>query len=141
MRAYVLSLVLLAAGCAASTTEVRPVVDLPVVREVTAANVARVSFRKQAGNVLSFDVFSLGPPLVIDRDQVFLVRADARIPRLPGGLARIYNVPPGSAHDVNVAYDLRDYRRGDMIAIDFSPAVLLNGQPVALPPIQIPVEP
>jgi hypothetical protein len=94
----------------------------------------RVEFLEQDDDIFKFMVYSRAhEPMLILRDQVFLLVGGDRIARVPGGLKSTYDLPPGGAHDVFVAYDLSHLEGVAEFSISFETAVTLNGAPVRGP--------
>ena len=97
----------------------------------------RVDFLEQDDDVFKFMVYSRGDrPMVLRRDEVFLVIDGQRYSRVPGGLKSTYDLPPGGLHDVNVAYDFSRLDEVSEFSISFETAVALNGSPVRGPVLQ-----
>jgi len=96
-----------------------------------------VQFLEQDDDVFKFMVYSRSKePLVIRRDEVFLILNGERIARNPGGLKHTYDLPPGGTHDVFVAYDLARLSEVSEFSISFETAIALNGEPVSGPVLQ-----
>jgi hypothetical protein len=74
-------------------------------------------------------------PLVVDRDAIVLATPEAVEPRKRGGYATVYSLQPGSAHEVNVRFDLKAVRHGEPVEINFDHALFAAGQPVSVPPL------
>lgn len=81
-------------------------------------------------------------PILVDRDQI--------IARLPNGAVvhramgtytqhAPYMIPPGGGHEVYVEFAEEGFDWHDVptAQIDFSPGVLVNGQPVTVPPLAV----
>lgn len=101
------------------------------------SQLVRVEFLEQDEELFMFQVHSRSrEPMVIRRDEVFLVVGEERIPRNPGGLKRVYDLPPGGSHDVFVAYDVDRLEDLTEFSISFETAITLNGAPIAGPVLQ-----
>lgn len=108
----------------------------PSARTAESAAV-RVEFLEQDDDVFKFMVYSRSDqPMLIRRDDVFLVVGGQRIARNPGGLKSTYDLPPGGAHDVYVAYDLSRLEGVSEFSISFETAVTLKGAVVPGPAFQ-----
>lgn len=93
-----------------------------------------VEFVEQDDDVFKFQVYSRSDAqLLIQRDQVFLVQGGERISRTPGGLKSVYELPPGGAHQVFVAYDLAQLEGRGGFSISFETAITAKGEPVEGP--------
>src|SRR5690606_24256255 len=109
------------------------IADQPVVE---TAGAARVMLKGVDGDILMFDVMNLsGEQMVILRDQVRLQTPRGTLYREPGGLSSIYNVPPYGAHEVYVKFDLSGVQPGERLLVQFEGAIMIKGQPVAIPPV------
>jgi hypothetical protein len=125
-----LSALTFAAGCrgAPSMRALQPIADAP--------GVARVLLREIDGDILKFSVLNVsGAPMVVLRDQIVLVTPLGVRARSSGGMSSTYNIAPGTAHDVNVRFDLSDLAPGDVVQVRFETALLVGGKPIAIEPI------
>jgi hypothetical protein len=131
MRSSLLSVLLFATalgGCV-SLHPVAPVVDGP--------GGVRVLVRAQSDELFRLEVVNYGPlPIVIDRDRVVMFTAGGPRTRVPGGFGNVYSVPPGGHHALNVRFKLGGIRAGERVAIGLAGAVMLNGQPLMIPPLE-----
>jgi hypothetical protein len=58
--------------------------------------------------------------------------------RLPGGTANLYTLPPAGFHRVNVRFDVSSIHQGEMVQVDFTPALQrVGGGTIAMPPIAL----
>ncbi|MCS6911831.1 MAG: hypothetical protein RMK29_14870 [Myxococcales bacterium] len=118
-----------ATACGPSLMATRP--------EVHSPGAVRVALKSLSDDLFKFVVVNESPyPLVIYRDAVRLATATGTRSRLPGGLAHIYHVPPGGYHDVHVKFPLGGIRQGETVWVHFQQALLINGQPVAVEPLE-----
>jgi hypothetical protein len=142
MRHLVLILALAnAAGCATSAATAMVAVDArPETKQTEGAGV-RVGLVRIYNDIITCEVVNLGrDPVLVDRDAVVMVTPSGeRRARLPGGAQSTYGIPGSSSHVVNVRYDLDGVLDDDVVQLDFSHAILRDGQPLAapLPPLVI----
>ena len=131
MRSSLLCVLLIATalgGCV-SLHPVAPVVDGP--------GGVRVLVKAQNDEVFRLEVVNYGQlPVVIDRDRVVMFTAGGPRTRVPGGFGNVYSVPPGGHHALNVRFKLGGIRPGERVAIGLAGAVMLNGQPLMIPPLE-----
>ncbi|HEY6556938.1 MAG TPA: hypothetical protein VI072_06680 [Polyangiaceae bacterium] len=125
--------------CAAAALAVlacTPNVPLRPVQAQAEAPQARVRLTEIDGNILKFHVFNLtNQPLVILRDEIYLVTPRGPRRREAGGISNLYNVVPGGAHDVNVKFDFSGLAAGDALEVRFDRALMLTGRPVPIAPL------
>ncbi len=137
---------LLAAGCATSQTtemvEVKTPPSQPRPAEQLEVHNENLTVRAeyQGGDIFEFIVKNLRPePVMVDRDAVELVLPTGqRMRRLPGGAGSLYTLQPAGFHRVNVRFDVSSLHVGDVVQIDFSPALqLVGGRTVTMPPLAV----
>jgi hypothetical protein len=125
---YVLLAATVLTGCV-SLRPVAPVVDGP--------GGVRVLVKAQSDEVFKLEVVNYGPaPIVVDRDRVVMFTAAGPRTRVPGGFGSVYAVPPGGRHALNVRFKLGGIRTGERVAIGLAGAIMLNGQPLMVPPLE-----
>jgi hypothetical protein len=140
MRNVIVAATLLAAACATTpqTTAMAPIEHRAEVHEIEAQNI-KLRWLRTFEGIITCEVINLGAqPVLVDRDAIVLVTPTGeRRARIPGGLQTTYLVPPSGSHVVNVRYDLAGILDDDVAQLDFARAILLNGQPVPIPPLAI----
>ncbi len=113
---------------------------VPTNVQVEAPAAVRVVYQQSRRDILRFSVYNLsGEMLVVERDLIKMTTPNGERTRIAGRGATAYAIPPGGFHWVDVRFDLSDVRAGDNVAVDFRDAVLLNGQPVRIAPINFAV--
>ncbi|HEX8951838.1 MAG TPA: hypothetical protein VF945_08325 [Polyangia bacterium] len=118
----------LVGGCV-SLHPVAPVVDAP--------GGVRVLVKAQDGELFKLEVINYGgAPILVDRDRVVLFTAAGPRARVPGGVGKVYDVPPGGHHALNLRFKLGGIRAGERVAVSLSGAVTLNGQILMVPPLE-----
>jgi len=131
------TLLALALALGAATASCAPQSRFQAYTPSAESDFVRVEFLEQDDDVFKFMVYSRSKePLVIRRDEVFLVLSGQRIARTPGGLKHTYDLPPGGTHDVFVAYDLARLKEASEFSISFETAITLQGEPVSGPVLQ-----
>ena len=129
MRLPLLLLVALAVTGCVSLRPVAPVVDGP--------GGVRVLVKSQNDELFKLEIVNYGPaPILVDRDRVVMFTAGGPRTRVPGGFGNVYNVPPGGHHALNLRFKLGGIRTGERVAIGLAGAVMLNGQPLMIPPLE-----
>jgi hypothetical protein len=133
LQVVVLLLATATAACGCALTELRARRS-----RVEAPAIAHVRLAEISGDLLKFIVMNLTHErMVILRDDILLVTPRGYRTRLPGGLARVYDLPPGGAHDVNVRFDFSGLEPGTNVEIHFTRALRLRGAPVPIQPIVV----
>lgn len=125
-----LAAALLATACRSSVPlrATHPVVEAP--------GAARVLLTEIDGDILKLSVVNLsGASMVVLRNQIVLLTPLGVRTRESGGVSSTYDIAPGSAHDVNVRFDMDGLAAGDVLQLRFEKALLVDGQPVHVPPI------
>ena len=124
-------LVAAAFGCGGSRVALAP-----MSATYTISPAARVDLTNIQDDIYTLMVYNTsGGGLVIDRDAFLLQTPAGLIKREPGGLASVYNVPPGGAHDVRLRFRVEGLPAGQQVYLLVDQAVRVNGEPVGLPPI------
>ena len=109
--------------------------------DVRTPGAARVVLKEVNDDLMEFVVYNESPyELVVNRDAVHLATAAGLRPRIPGGIASVYNIPPGGSHDVHVKFPLNGLREGETVWINFQEALLINGQQVPVEPVALVVK-
>jgi len=104
-----------------------------VQQSVETADRVRVTLHSVDNGILTFEVFNLtNSTLVVDRDKFQLETPKGRIARVPGGVANLYNLPPGGAHDVRVRFPLAECAGDEGLKVVFDGAFLERGVPVPI---------
>lgn len=135
-RTFAVSLVAVAVAVTACHGPA-PAVD-PTRTHVEVTGVARVALREVDADIVELTVWNDGKdPLVVDRDGILLVTPSGARPRLLGGIAHSYTIPPGSAHEVNVRFDWSGLRSGDVVRVQLDRALTVYGKPVPVAPIEL----
>ena len=139
MTKRALLLAVLLSGCATSQpTAMVPIDAHPVTVQTQGANV-RVGLVRIFGDIITCEVVNLGnDPVLVDRDAIQLITPTGeRRARLPGGAQSTYGIPGAGSHVVNLRFDLEGVLADDVVQLDFTHAILRNGQPVSVPPLAI----
>jgi hypothetical protein len=140
MTKRVLALLLLVgmAGCATTEPAMVPIEARPVMRQTEGAGV-RVGLVRVFGDIITCQVVNLGKePVVVDRDAIEMITATGEHRgRLAGGAGSTYGIPGAGSQVVNLRYDLGGVLDDEVVQLDFSHAIVRNGQPVAVPPLAI----
>jgi hypothetical protein len=129
---------LVAGSIAIAIASCRPTVSLTAVRPTTQSEQVRISLVEIDNDILKFVIYNLtGETLVVMRDEIRLASARGTWSRITGGVDRVYNIPAGQAHDVNVRYDWNGVDPGETAEVRFNQALMISGHPIDVPPIQI----
>jgi len=130
--AALLCLALGTTGCA-TLTPLQPVGQ--------STNGVRVVLTQRDRELFKLAVYnSTNTPIVVNRDAIVMQRPFSIEPRQPGGIASAYLIPAGGSHAVNVKFSLAGLHHGDPVWIEFPNAVIANGQPVEVDPIELRVD-
>jgi hypothetical protein len=106
--------------------------------EVMTPGAARVVLKEIDDNELSFVVYNLSPqPMAVDRDAVRLLLSSGPRSREPGMGTRVYSIPPGGFHAVNVKFNLDGVGAGETLWVHFQEAISIEGQLVPVEPIAL----
>ena len=116
------------------------VVQSPPTQNVAAVNAAgtiMVKFEKQSCEVLQFVVLNgTDKMLVVNRDAVVLQTPRGTVAREPGGLSSVYNLRPGKLHGLKVRFPISDLLDGEQVDVLFNEVFMIEGQPIAVAPLQ-----
>jgi len=78
-----------------------------------------------------------GQPITIVRDNIVLrLPTNQVVQRAPGGTHEPYFIAPGAAHQVYVEF-AGDWETVPNAMVDYSPGVLVNGQPMQVSPLPV----
>ncbi|HTU62267.1 MAG TPA: hypothetical protein VMF89_27600, partial [Polyangiales bacterium] len=87
----------------AACTATRPGAVASLQQSLQVESVAKVDVLDVDGDIFKFTVYNLmADTLVIQRDAIVMRTDKAERRREPGGLATVYTLPPGGAHNLNV---------------------------------------
>jgi hypothetical protein len=105
----------------------------PAKTEVGIEHKVLVHVLRVDGDTFKFSVVNLSDqPMLVDRDAVTLSTPSGTRRREPGGLASSYTIHPSAAHDVFVKFSLSELESGTQVAVDFSRAIRIAGEPVSV---------
>lgn len=136
MRAILFSIVVSIAGLSACYPPAPPLE--PMRSSAEDGGSARVVLDYVSNDMLHFTVWNNTDDwMTVDRDAVLLVTHDSTRPRLEGGYAHHYTLPPHSSHDVHVRFDFSDLVPGQIIQVRFDRALWVGGSLVEIEPIEL----
>jgi hypothetical protein len=119
---------MLSVGCAPTL--------VPIQGAVEAPGVARVELREIKKDLIDLQVINISQqPLTVDRNSFYLAGPTGTQERLPGGRRTTYVVQPGKVRVVRMKFDRRSLPRGVEVQLAMPEAILIEGQPVPMPPI------
>jgi hypothetical protein len=104
---------------------------------VQVQDAAKIALKEINNDILELTVWNNSTKMmVVDRDAILLYTDFGVRKRLPGGIAHSYNLPPGTAHEVNVRFDWSGLRN-TTVRLGFDNAITIGGKPIDVSPLEI----
>jgi hypothetical protein len=120
----------LGSGCAPQLIATQRVVEAP--------GAARVEVRKIKKDLIDLLVTNTSPqPLTINRDGFYLEGPTGALARIPSRGRHVYFLPPGITRVVRMKFDRGALPHGVQVQLAMPQAILIEGQPVAMPPLPL----
>jgi hypothetical protein len=127
-----LAIVLGISGCTTPPPPMHPTRSVVQVK-----NVAKVALREVDNDVLEFTVWNNGTqPIVVDRDEIVLDTDHGPRSRRSDGDARTFNLPPGTAQEVDVRFDWTGLH-DTTVRVRFDGALTIRGRALDVSAIEI----